>query len=111
MRRCFLGGVVLIGVISLPIIVFASGEVRVSEIAWMGSSASANDEWIELENMTDTQLSLEGWELSSEDGQLSTVLRGSIMPRGFYLLERTDDNSAVGVSADQWVWGLAGSGA
>jgi hypothetical protein len=37
------------------------GPVVISEIAWMGTSTSANDEWIELYNNSASPVSLSGW--------------------------------------------------
>ncbi len=77
------------------------GIVTINEIAWMGTTNSANDEWIELCNNTNSQINLAGWELISRDGSLKINLAGMIPAAGFYLLERTDDKSSPGVTADQ----------
>jgi hypothetical protein len=37
------------------------GDVIINEIAWMGSSASSKDEWIELKNMTSQDIDISGW--------------------------------------------------
>jgi hypothetical protein len=42
--------------------------VIINEIAWSGTKASADDEWIELYNPTSNTISLDGWELKSDDG-------------------------------------------
>ncbi|MFS1518553.1 phospholipase D-like domain-containing protein [Bacillus sp. SCS-151] len=75
-------------------------EVVVNEIAWMGTTASSSDEWIELYNNSNTTISLEGWTLSSIDGTPSINLNGEILPNGYFLLERTDDNTVSNVMAD-----------
>ena len=41
--------------------------VVINEIAWMGSAASASDEWIELKNTTNESINLSGWTLQSVD--------------------------------------------
>lgn len=75
-------------------------EVVVHEICWMGTAASPSDEWIELKSNVDRDLSLEGWKLEAEDGTPVVVLSGVLSSRGFYLLERTDDETVGGISAD-----------
>ncbi|MBU1048741.1 DUF11 domain-containing protein, partial [Candidatus Bipolaricaulota bacterium] len=39
------------------------GKVIISEIAWAGTAANANDEWIELRNIGGSAVDLTGWEL------------------------------------------------
>ena len=97
-------------------------EVVFSEIAWAGTSAStltaaahgpetAGDEWLELRNTTARTIDLTGWTLTAADGTPSITLRGRIPPYGFYLLDRTDDDSAPAASADQIYTGaLANTG-
>lgn len=72
-----------------------------SEIAWMGTTASANKEWIELYNNTDSLIDLEGWQIKAEDGVPKINLTGQIAARGFYLLERARDDSLPGAIAQQ----------
>ena len=43
-------------------------EVIINEIAWMGGISSANDEWIELYNNTESPINLEEWLLKADDG-------------------------------------------
>ncbi len=77
-----------------------SGDVIINEIAWMGGSQSANDEWLELFNPTDKFISFSGWTLKTQDEKINIALEGGIEAQGFYLLERTDDNSVMGIGAD-----------
>jgi hypothetical protein len=81
----------------------------INEIAWMGTAASPNDEWIELFNPADSAMSLEGWILKTDDGKIKIDLKGSIPARGFYLLERTDDSSVPGRPADLIYKGALGN--
>ncbi|MBX4200977.1 lamin tail domain-containing protein [Candidatus Parcubacteria bacterium] len=83
--------------------------IIISEIAWMGDAASANHEWIELFNPADETVDLSGWRLVAADGSPVVILSGSIAARGFYLLERTDDNSAPGATADLIYTGALGN--
>lgn len=82
--------------------------VVISEIAWMGTAVSANDEWIELYNNTPAAIDLTGWTLAAADGAPAITLSGVIPAGGHYLLERTDDDSAPGVPADQIYTGALG---
>ncbi len=83
-------------------------DVVISEVAWMGTQASANDEWIELYNNTDHDIDLTGWKLEAQDGTPTLVLSGIIPARGFFLLERTDDNTVSDIPADL-IYGNDGS--
>ncbi len=68
------------------------GDVVINEIAWMGSSASSKDEWIELKNMTSQDIDISGWIIeggSSGGGDLMIPEDGSehIIPaNNFYLI-------------------------
>ena len=75
-------------------------DISINEIAWMGSKSSSNDEWIELYNNTDKNISLDGWILKSQAGKLNIKLKSEIKTHDFYLMERTDDNSIPGIKAD-----------
>jgi hypothetical protein len=75
----------------------AQAQVRISEVAWMGTTQSSDDEWIELHNTTGDAVTLDGWVLG--DGQsLSISLSGSIGGNAYVLLERTDDTAVPDVS-------------
>lgn len=74
--------------------------VIINEIAWMGTTISANDEWLELFNDTISPITLDGWILKSADEKLKINLKGLIPSKGFYLLERTDDTTVPDITAD-----------
>lgn len=59
----------------------------------MGNATSANDEWVELYNDGTESVSLEGWSFSASDGSPSVTLSGTISGGGYFMLERTDDDS------------------
>lgn len=83
--------------------------VTVSEVAWMGTTNSANDEWIELHN-DGTATALDGWQLS--DGRNLTIeLSGTIGAGARAVLERTDDSSAPGSAFLIYTGALSNSGA
>ncbi len=77
-----------------------SGAVVINEVAWGGTAAFAADEWIELYNTTGATVELSGWTLVSADSGLSITLGESVPPYGYYLIERTDDNTVGDVPAD-----------
>jgi hypothetical protein len=77
-----------------------SSGVIINEIAWMGTELSANDEWIELYNMSDSAVDLAGYRLVAQDGSPQISLEGIIAAYAYYLLERTDDESVGGIEAD-----------
>ncbi len=86
----------------------SNSDVVINEIAWMGSTNSANNEWMELFNNTNNIIDLSGWVLKSVDdpsissgqAKLKINLKGVITAKGFYLLERTDDTSVPQITAD-----------
>jgi len=73
----------------------------INEIAWMGTEAQANDEWIELYNRADYEIDLNDWILEAIDGTPSINLIGVISSRSYFLLERTTDETVSNISADQ----------
>ncbi len=89
--------------------IFANAGVTISEVAWMGSlpkagetnSQAANNEWLELANSSASLISLDGWTLAAEDGIPNIALSGSISASGFFLLERTNDDTVQGIAANQ----------
>jgi len=74
--------------------------VFINEVCWMGDSDSANNEWIELKNNTNKDIHLDGWRIKSLDGSPSINLTGVLSANGYFLLERSDDNSVVDIVAD-----------
>ncbi len=83
-----------------PLAARAQASVIFSEIAWMGTEASANDEWMELFNASPADMDLAGWQIRNADSSLLISLTGTLPAGGMFLLERTDDDSAAGVAAD-----------
>jgi hypothetical protein len=79
--------------------------IIISEVAWAGTGASANDEWIELYNPNNFPVSLAGWRLRTDDGSPNITLTGTIPALGYYLLERTDDTTVSDVPANQFYTG------
>lgn len=92
--------VIVTGVAACAVARAAQNDVVINEIAWMGSTDSGTNEWMELKNTTDNQINVPGWTLSSADQKLTIHLQGQIPAQGFYLLERTADNSVPNSKAD-----------
>lgn len=77
------------------------GKVLINEVAWMGTTVSSADEWIELANIYPSPINIKGWQLQDKDGQIKIVFSDiTIAKYGFLLLERTNDESAPGATAD-----------
>ena len=76
-------------------------DVIINEVAWMGTKVSANDEWIELYNNSNTEIDLKNWSLITQDEAPEISLSGTIKAQGFFILERTDDESAPNIQANQ----------
>jgi hypothetical protein len=73
----------------------------INEVAWMGTKASADDEWIELYNNTSYSIDLADWRLATADEGMNISLTGEISARSFYLLERGDDTTVSDIPANK----------
>lgn len=98
----------LAGYLFSPVSVLAA--VVISEVAWMGDDESANNEWIELHNTGSNTVNLEGWSLSDGMG-LDIELSGVIKGGDYEVLERTDDDSALGGALLIYTGALTNTGA
>ncbi|WP_459195666.1 lamin tail domain-containing protein [Wukongibacter baidiensis] len=87
----------------------SNNDVVISEIAWMGTTYSYSDEWIELFNNTGSDIDLSGWTLNATDGTPSINLSGTIPANGYFLLERTDDTTVPSISGDLIYTGALGN--
>ncbi len=85
----------------VPLRPAAPGDIVISEVAWGGTAASTSDEWIELYNTTAGAIDLTGWTLQAQDGTPAIPLVGTIPAYGYFLLERSDDNTISDIPADQ----------
>ena len=82
----------------------------VNEVAWAGTLASSNDEWIELYNNSANVIDLTGW-LLTDLGDIHIDLTGTIAPHSYFLLERSDDGTIADLAAHQiYTGGLNNSG-
>jgi hypothetical protein len=89
---------------------WAQGSVVVSEVAWMGSADSPNDEWLELYNAGGEDVDLAGWTLS-DGASVSITLSGTLGSNRYAVLERTDDGSAPGAAFLIYTGALPNTGA
>lgn len=89
--------------VAIPSFAYATGTVRINEVAWMGTKTSSNAEWIELFNNSNAKIQLNGWKLTSSDGSphINFSDKDTISPKGYFLLERTHPNAIPGVKADK----------
>jgi len=85
-------------------------DVVINEVAWMGTQAEANDEWIELYNTTGQDIDLTGWTLEAADGTPRITLSGTIPANNYFLLERTADTTVSDIPANQIYTGALGNG-
>ncbi|MBI2035679.1 MAG: lamin tail domain-containing protein [Candidatus Liptonbacteria bacterium] len=76
--------------------------IIINEVAWMGTTNSANDEWIELKNISGTPVDASGWQVIDKEEQIHiTIDSGTKLEAGkFLLLERADDDTVPGIAAD-----------
>jgi hypothetical protein len=75
--------------------------IVINEIAWGGTAASADDEWMELYNPSSSTIDLTGWTLKSNSGSISITLSGTLSAGGYFLLERDDNLTVSDVAANQ----------
>jgi len=74
-----------------------------NEISWMGTSEDWRNEWIELKNVSADGISLKKWQILDKDQEIRIIFeeKDKILANQFFLLERTNDDSAPNVSADK----------
>lgn len=78
-------------------------KILLNEISWMGTATSSSNEWFELYNSNEEEISLSGWQIFDKDEQIKIFFgdNDKITLSGFYLLERTDDESVPFITADK----------
>jgi hypothetical protein len=82
--------------------------VIINEIAWSGTKASSDDEWIELFNTTNNVIDLNGWEIKSDDGSPKISLTGLTIAGKSYLLLARNSGTFKDVTPDL-IYGSQGS--
>lgn len=99
----------------IGILLFSSATMRISfahaapslvigEVAWAGTSASLADEWVELWNLSDADISLAGYSLRGGSAAPIFFPEDAVIPaRGTFLVSNyadTDAKSTLGISAN-----------
>ena len=66
-------------------------DIVINEVAWMGQSASAKNEWIELYNNKDIEIDISGWSIENAGikGKPLKISAGKAPGKGFFLVCRT----------------------
>lgn len=73
----------------------------INEVNWQGSETSTSDEWIELKNISVSNIDILGWQLVSQGGNLKLKLAGKVSAGNFTVLKRgADYKGALRNSAD-----------
>lgn len=76
----------------------AEAGVYVSEVAWMGTDAGYQHEWIELGNDGPDAVPIAGWTLSTEDGTPKPLtLSGSVPAGGYFVIAKSASSVATTV--------------
>ncbi len=80
----------------------SASSVIINEVAWMGSIASGDNEWIELKNVSSREINLNGWQLIDKSRQIKIIFgREGLPSAGLYLLERSNDDAVFEIKADK----------
>lgn len=101
MRTRRVGGVAML-ILFLGSLVSWGASVVINEVAWAGTAANSADEWIELYNVSDEAVDLTGWALAFGDVSidLGAAIDTVVEPGGYFLLERSDDETIPDIDAD-----------
>ncbi len=84
-------------------------QIIINEVAWMGGSSdfglTSTDEWIELKNISGSEIDISNWQLIDKGEQIKinlTSISGNktVKPNRLILLERTNDSSVPNIPAD-----------
>ncbi|MEX1112502.1 MAG: lamin tail domain-containing protein [Candidatus Andersenbacteria bacterium] len=93
--------------------VVTADNVVINELMWMGSTGvqGENDEWIELRNMTSSDIDLTGWTIDGAGtGSSAIALDGVIPADGYFLVSHYasgDSEIADDITVDQVVPGIS----
>jgi len=88
--------------IVLACLAWAQGrDLVINEVAWAGSCEERTAEWVELYNVSDRAVLLDGWRLASSDGAPDLALSGTVPAHGFFLLARDSGRNVPGLSPDR----------
>ncbi len=78
-------------------------KIILNEISWMGTNSDWRNEWIELKNISNSEISLKGWQILDKNEEIKIIFEGKdkISVSQFYLLERTNDDAVPNILADK----------
>jgi hypothetical protein len=88
--------VTTVGTSSLPIqrkILHKDLPVIINEINWSGTIASIDDQWLELKNNTDYNISLNNFKVVNGSSTLEIPIHGAIKPNDYFVLEKKNASS------------------
>lgn len=78
--------------------------VIINEVAWMGTLASSDHEWIELYNNASVDINLSGWTLKAADGSPSVTITSGVISAGGYFLLRNGNVFSPDVTAPSFLY-------
>jgi hypothetical protein len=78
-------------------------KIILNEISWMGTNSDWRNEWIELKNISNSEISLKNWQILDKNEEIKIIFeeKDKILVNQLFLLERTNDDSVPNVSADK----------
>jgi len=79
------------------------GNVVINEVAWMGTTASTTEEWIELYNTTGSDIDLSCWTIEDDGTDTYTITSGTILAGGYFLIEDAVINLSLGNTGDSLI--------
>lgn len=76
------------------------------------AAAAANDEWIELKNISGSDLAMNGWQIENVSGGIKIIMSGSnVIPAGgFLLLARGSAGAVAAIASVHYSGALANTG-
>lgn len=82
----------------------STNSVLINEVAWAGTNSDkTTKEWIELKNNSGININLNNWQIFNKSSSIKIFFDSSnnLASGGYYLLERVNDDSVPGITADK----------
>lgn len=79
------------------------GSIVINEVAWMGTTASTSEEWIELYNTTGSDIDLSNWTIDDDGAETYTITSGTITAGGYFLIEDAVINLSLSNTGDSLI--------
>ncbi|MEX2436657.1 MAG: lamin tail domain-containing protein, partial [Candidatus Paceibacterota bacterium] len=76
------------------------GDILINEVAWMGTQNSPSDEWMELKNISDQSINVDGYKVIGERNQINIVLPNISLESGEFLLLERKEGSVPHIDSD-----------